>query len=216
MTSPPPAAEKSATHYFSNDLSDASTTVPHETKAIRLEGLTLKMRSGDGVFSKNKLDAGSRILLKALLADEISTESSTICDLGCGWGALGCFLASHAPESKVFLCDINLRAARLAAHNARVNEIRNAQICCGDGMSAARGEYFELVVCNPPIRAGNATIARLFDGAHRCLASGGQLWIVIRTAQGAKSWQKRLQEQFENCETLVLESGYRVLRCMKS
>jgi 16S rRNA G1207 methylase RsmC len=44
----------------------------------------------------------------------------------------------------------------------------------------------------------------------------GALWVVIRTAQGAKSWQKRLAEQFGACETLRIESGYRILRAEKS
>jgi 16S rRNA (guanine1207-N2)-methyltransferase len=55
----------------------------------------------------------------------------------------------------------------------------------------------------------------MFEDAHRCLATGGVLRIVIRTAQGAKSWQKRLAELFGNCETLAIESGYRVLQCVK-
>lgn len=113
------------------------------------------------------------------------------------------------------MCDINAHAAWLAAINARQNQLANAHVWCGDALSAASDEYFDLVVCNPPIRAGNATIAKMFQDAQRCLKTGGVLCIVIRTAQGAKSWQKRLTSQFGNCQTLAIESGYRVLQSEK-
>ena len=39
------------------------------------------------------------------------------------------------------------------------------------------------------------------------LKVGGHLWIVLRTAQGAKSWAKKLETQFGNCGTVAIEKG---------
>ena len=71
------------------------------------------------------------------------------------------------------------------------------------------------MLCNPPIRAGNDAIAALFEDAHRALKLRGELWAVIRTAQGAKSWAKRLHDRWGNCDTVALDKGYRVLRSRK-
>ena len=204
----------SHSHYFSSQplFSDDER---RETIPVSLLGKTLSMTTGSGVFSKNKLDNGSQLLLTTLLQSSVLKNEANICDLGCGWGALGCFVAAHHQHAKVWMCDVNPRAAQLAKHNAAHNQLQNISVWCGDGLSAARAEYFDLIVCNPPIRAGNATIARMFDGAHRCLVHGGVLTVVIRTSQGAKSWQKRLSGSFGNCETPAIESGYRILQSVK-
>jgi hypothetical protein len=58
-------------------------------------------------------------------------------------------------------------------------------------------------------------IAQLFADAHRVLGAGGILWVVLRTAQGAKSWARRLEESWGNCETVTIEQGYRILKSVK-
>ena len=136
-----------------------------------------------------------------------------LCDLGCGWGAIACFAAALSPGARVFGCDINERAVALARRNAHANGLDNAFFWCGDGLDAARDGFFDMILCNPPVRAGNEVIARLFDGARRCLKPDGTFWVVLRTAQGAKSWQKRLATQFGHCETAAIKGGYRILQC---
>jgi 16S rRNA (guanine1207-N2)-methyltransferase len=215
MSSPPIAREIFPPHYFSPQAPAPLPEYSRRALSIRVAGVTLQMTTGDGVFSKDHLDAGSHVLLENIVRDAAWSEANRICDLGCGWGAVGCFLAARFPEARVSMCDINARATHLAAFNAAHNTLLNVRAWCGDGLSAARDEYFNAVACNPPIRAGNATISKMFDGAHRCLASGGVLSIVIRTAQGAKSWHKRLESLFGNCQTVAVESGYRVLKCIK-
>jgi 16S rRNA (guanine1207-N2)-methyltransferase len=170
-------------------------------------------RHGRGSFFQ-KRDEGSRILIETAFQSP-PEPGARLCDLGCGWGAMSCFAAALAPQIQVFGCDVNARAVALARLNAQTNELENALFWCGDGLDASRDNFFDVVLCNPPVRAGNETIARLFDGAHRCLKSGGTLWVVLRTAQGAKSWQKRLAAQFGVCETVTIHSGYRILRCGK-
>jgi len=188
-------------------------------KTIRMtvKGRHLEMSAGNGMFSKSSFDDGSRLLLKNVLpAVEVLPQGALLCDLGCGWGPIGCFLAAHNPSTPVVMCDINARAAWFAKLNAKNNELPNAFVWCGDGLSSAKNEIFDVVVCNPPIRAGNAVIGVLFDGAHRCLKTNGEMWIVIRTSQGAKSWQKKLEALFGNCETVLILSGYRILKCKKA
>ncbi len=182
-----------------------------EARVRRDETRVLRLATGAGTFARSALDAGSALLLEtAALPD-----AARVLDLGCGWGALGCFCASFSPASRVWMCDINRRAVLLAQGNARENKLNNTIAWRGDGAQAARPDFFDIVLCNPPIRAGNAVIAQLFGDAQRVLKNGGALWVVIRTAQGAKSWQRRLQESFGNCETIAIEGGYRILKSEK-
>ena len=196
-------------HYFSH-----STDTPLKPSSRHIEitvaGANLQMHSGRGVFSKHEFDAGSRLLLQTFLHHD--TNAQQICDLGCGLGIIGCAIAQQRPHAQVILCDINRHATQLAALSARDNQLPNAQVFCGNGLSAVRAQTFEAILCNPPIRAGNAVIQKLFDDAARCLQPQGALWIVMRTAQGAKSWQRKLETQWGNCQSVALHSGFRVFR----
>ena len=178
-------------------------------------GLTLQFLTGKGVFAREGVDAGSRLLLQQWLGAAPSDFAGALLDLGCGWGVLSAFAAARFPRSRVFAVDLNPRAAQLAAHNFSRNELANATSWSGDGLDAARRDCFDVVLCNPPVRAGNAVIGKLFEDARAGLREGGELWIVLRTAQGAKSWQKKLAATWGNCETVALDQGYRVLRSRK-
>jgi 16S rRNA (guanine1207-N2)-methyltransferase len=198
-------------HYFAPQV--GAKVQAKAPVAMHCAGMTMQLSTGSGVFAKAGLDAGTQILLEAFFAahpEPIATQK--LCDLGCGWGAVGCFLSKRYPSAQIAMCDINYRAVQLSLKNLGHNSIANARVWCGDGLKAAQSKYFERILCNPPVRAGNAAIEALFLEAQRTLAVNGELWIVLRTQQGAKSWQKRLKEQFGNCDTVVIERGYRVLR----
>ncbi len=177
----------------------------------------MQFLTGDGVFSKSALDAGSRLLIETLFVEtSFLSPNATFCDLGCGWGAVGAFVVKRYPKTQLYACDVNARAVQLAKRNLEANRIEGAAVWCGDGLSATRADFFGYIACNPPIRAGNLVIEKLFADAKRGLQIGGQLWVVIRTAQGAKSWQKRLETQFGSCETIVIKNGYRILKAVRT
>ena len=178
-------------------------------------GSTLQFLTGKGVFARGGLDEGTRLLLQQFLGQTPLDYCGDIVDLGCGWGAIAAFVAARLKKSRVWGVDLNPRAAQLAAHNLHRNELTNAHIWSGDGLKAARLECVDVILCNPPVRAGNAAIAQLFEDAHRALRGGGELWLVLRTAQGAKSWAKKLEASWGNCETVALDRGYRVMKSVK-
>src|SRR5687768_12377725 len=130
----------SAPHYFSPSapLKQASRIVE-----ATLSDVTLRFATGDGVFSKSAFDEGSHLLLETALRHDSWPQNAHIADLGCGWGGIACFVATLAPQTLVFGCDINERAVALAHQNARLNQLTNAVFWCGDGLSAARHSFFD-------------------------------------------------------------------------
>ena len=133
-------------------------------------------------------------------------------DMGCGTGALGVTLSKANPGVTLTMADINERAVSLAKDNASRNGVV-ADTLQSDGFGALLGRVFDLIVTNPPIRAGKAIIYRMFADGARALAPGGALVLVIRKQQGAPSAKTYLQTLFAKVGVIARESGYWIIRC---
>ena len=191
-------------HYYAKNPGAA-----HDVRQVIFEVLGLKIQctTDSGVFSREGLDMGTRILLEAL-----PEVSGRVLDLGCGWGPVGVALGKKYPGAELVLTDVNERAAELAKRNLRDNGVRNAQVVCGEGFENVEG-MFDLIALNPPIRAGKAVIYELFASAAARLNAGGALYIVIRKQQGAESAQKYLKTIYSDVKRIARDKGYWVLRC---
>ena len=191
-------------HYYAKNPGAA-----HDERRVIFEALGLKFQctTDSGVFSREGLDMGTRILLEAL--PEISGRAL---DLGCGWGPVGVALGKAYPEAELLLTDVNERAAELAERNLWENGVRGARVVCGEGFERVEGT-FDMIVLNPPIRAGKAVIYDLFASAAARLSAGGEIYIVIRKQQGAESAQKYLKTIYRDVERVARDKGYWVLRC---
>lgn len=191
-------------HYYTTD--PGSISAPREITG-EYRGLTIRFITDNGVFSKNEVDPGSRLLIHALP----DPMTGTLCDIGCGWGAMGVSLAKRYPLLKVTMSDVNERALDLCKKNAALNRVE-ASILESDGMKNVEG-VFDYIITNPPIRAGKAVIYRFFEEASQKLKTDGALYIVIRKQQGAASAEKYLRTLFESVNTIERSGGYHVLEC---
>ena len=193
-------------HYYTQN-----PDVEHDLRQVIFEvlGLRLNCTTDAGVFSRDGLDMGTRILLEAL-----PELHGRILDLGCGWGPVGTALGKRYPGAQIVLTDVNSRATELAARNLAANGVANAAVVQGDGFAAVEGG-FDAIVLNPPIRAGKAVIYALFAEAAKHLRADGALYIVIRKQQGAESAQKHLSSIYADVERIAREKGYWVLRCAR-
>ena len=189
-------------HYYT-----VQPTSAHDlrTCAVEVLGVCSAFTTDAGVFSRDGLDVGTRALLEAL-----PPLHGRVLDLGCGWGPVGVTLARKYPEAEIVMTDVNQRAVDLSKRNLAANDAR-AAVFQGDGFENVPGS-FDFVITNPPIRAGKATIYRMFTDARDRLNPGGTLFIVIRKQQGAPSALKFLREQFTAAEVVARESGFWVIR----
>ncbi|GIQ70327.1 class I SAM-dependent methyltransferase [Xylanibacillus composti] len=195
-------------HYYSQQPGSE-----HDRRLIEtsLSGVKLSFITDAGVFSKGGLDEGSALLIEQFEA----APGARIADVGCGYGPIGLYLAKRIPESAVTMLDMNERALDLARENAARNGITGVRVLASDGLQAVKEEKFDAIATNPPIRAGKATVHRIFEEAHDCLEAGGALWVVIRTKQGAPSAKRKLESMFEQVDERAKNKGYRIYRAIK-
>ncbi len=191
-------------HYFTNNLELKS-----EMRVISYEEQSdcFAFLSDNGVFSKSKIDYGSRLLIKTILNTE-TRNNLTILDVGCGYGFLGVVLAKKL-DSEVVMCDVNKRALHLAEQNRLKNKIRGKTIL-SNSYEKIEGR-FDLIITNPPIRAGKEVVLNILTNAKEHLKEEGSLWFVIRKDQGAKSIIKKVLEYGE-CEILEKSKGFYIVR----
>ena len=155
-----------------------------------------------GVFSKDHIDYGSRLLVDCLLKSEESFES--LLDVGCGYGFIGIVL-SKIKYCPCLMSDVNERALHLCEKNKVDGKVIISN--CYENIM----DKFDLIVSNPPIRAGKNIVLTILNGAKEHLNSNGSLWFVIRKDQGAKSIMKELSLQFK-CEVIGKSKGFYVIK----
>lgn len=172
---------------------------------------TLIFDTDNGVFSKGGIDFGSNVLLQSL---PIFEEKLTLLDVGCGYGTIGLTIAKKYPDIIVDMVDVNLRAIELAKSNALKNDINNVNIfesSCYENVD----KMYDVIISNPPIRAGKKIVFEILSGAYEHLNMGGELYIVIQKKQGAESSLKHLKTIFENVEVINKDGGYWIIKSRK-
>lgn len=196
-------------HYYSNQ-----PVTGHDRRELEtvLRGSKFKFISDAGVFSKSGVDYGSKVLIEAL---EIPSQS-TVLDVGCGYGPIGLSVARLAMEGHVTMIDINSRAVELAKENAKLNGISNVTILQSDLFEGVQGKMFDIVITNPPIRAGKETVHKIFEQAYEHLNDQGELWIVIQKKQGSPSAKAKLESLFSRVEEVTKDKGYRIFKAIKT
>ncbi len=191
--------------YFS-----AAPTSAHNraTCEFAYRGQKLAFTTDSGVFSRGEMDFGTKTLLEAL-----DGLHGRVLDLGCGWGAVGVSVGKAFPDCEIAMGDVNERAVALSKQNAEKNGVL-AHIVLSDGLTDIQGE-FDVILTNPPIRAGKQVIYRLFAQSAERLRPGGRLLLVIRKKQGADSAVKYLNTLFKAVETIDRSGGFHVIQCTK-
>ncbi len=196
------------THYFTPRPPAPSR--PQRIRA-RLRGRDWVFTTDRGVFARDAVDAGTRLLIETMRI----APADHVLDVGCGYGPVGLVAAALASSGQAVLVDINERAVDLAAQNARLNNVPNADVMLGDGCAPVLSRRFDVVVTNPPIRTGKATLRRLVREAWEVLHPAGRLYFVARTSHGAKTLAREVGELFGTVTELQRSRGYRVYEAVK-
>ncbi len=195
-------------HYY---LNDEKLNHKYKEFTINIKETTLRLKTDAGVFSKEGLDFGSRFLLENI---EIAHNHQTIIDMGCGYGPIGIYVAKTHPDKMVYLYDVNARAIDLALQNKEINEVDNV-IIKQSFLFEKVDIKADVILTNPPIRAGKQTIFKLYEQAFETLKDGGVLYVVIQKKQGAPSTEAKLASLFSKVEVVMKNKGYWLLLAQK-
>ncbi|MBR8743083.1 class I SAM-dependent methyltransferase [Nocardiopsis sp. MG754419] len=210
-----------AQHYFDSSPDAASRP---STADLVLPDVHLRLHTDRGVFSPDRIDLGTRVLLESVPAPP---PEGTLLDVGCGYGPIALTLAHRAPGARVLGVDVNARAVGLARRNAAEHgfgHARFAVVTPEGGLAPEQGADvetpstgadllgpFDVIWSNPPIRVGKDVLHTLLRAWLGRLSPNGVAHLVVQRHLGSDSLQKWLEGQGHPTERLASRAGFRVL-----
>ena len=191
-------------HYFDQEPTVASKPARIE---VNLPALAVPLTSDRGVFSQDRLDPGTKLLLAE--TPPIGDEAVTL-DLGCGWGPIACVTALRTRGGRVWAIDSNARARTLTEVNARAIGAAD-RIFVASPSEIPADVRFDRILSNPPIRIGKPALHRLLEDWLSRLNRHGQAHLVVQRHLGSDSLHRWLSDQGFPTVRLTSRSGYRIL-----
>jgi 16S rRNA (guanine1207-N2)-methyltransferase len=190
-------------HYFTADPGAASRP---RTVRFRMDGRSVEMLSDAQVFSADRLDPGTSVLLR----QAPGPTGERLLDLGCGYGPIACVLAVRAPMAHVWAVDVNPRARALTETNAAALSVgERVHVTDPEGVPAE--VVFDEIWSNPPIRIGKPALHAMLLRWLPRLADDGTAWFVVAKNLGSDSLLRWLVQQGYDATRHTSERGYRVL-----
>ncbi len=162
-----------------------------------------------GVFSWDRLDPGSALLLKAL-----PPLGGAGVDLGCGIGVLAHAVLTSPKVTKLTLVELDRRAVEAAKRNVNDPRVEVVQADARRGADLASG--LDFVVTNPPFHETGVEDKGLgqafITSAAAMLRKGGVLWIV---ANRHLPYEAVLNEHFKTVRPAADAGGFKVYEARK-
>lgn len=194
-------------HYFS---STPASALQVRTIRVNLLGTTYELTTANGIFSPDRIDAGTQVLLANAPAPP---PGGNLLDLGCGWGPISLSLALASPRSTVWAVDVNERALDLVRRNSDSLGLTNVNACRPEDVPD--DIRFMTIWSNPPIRVGKSELHRMLDHWLPRLEPESDAWLVVQRNLGSDSLHRWLEGTLpENYSVIraATSKGYRVLR----
>ena len=148
--------------------------------------IDLTFHSTWGLFSPREIDAGTRLLL-----EYIEINGNDVClDLGCGYGAIGIFMARLAINGSIYMVDKDFVAVEYARKNIGINRLKNCEAFLSNAFSNIKDELeFDIIASNLPANAGKELLSIVLSDAKKHLKKNGKLYVV--TIAGLREFIKR-------------------------
>jgi len=186
-------------HYYSEEQESEFRVIKIKDN---IRSFDLEFFSAPGVFSKKKIDFGTKLLAENMIV----SKGDLVLDMGAGYGVIG--ITATKLGAKVTLREINKRACKLMEMNLKLNKVK-AEIDQGNLYDGLKGK-FDAVVSNVPQTAGKKICFEIIEKSKTFLKKKGTLQIVVRHNKGGKILSEKMEEIFGNLKVLVKKRGYRV------
>ncbi|HWV50114.1 MAG TPA: methyltransferase [Microbacterium sp.] len=197
-------------HYFT-----AAPASPENLRTIdvTLAGRPVTVTTAGGVFSPERLDAGTAVLFANMPP---VPPGGDFLDLGAGWGPISLTMAMLAPHATVWAVDVNERALDLVRRNAAALGLDNINAVRPEDVPA--DVTFRTIRSNPPIRVGKDILHDMLEQWIPRLDERSDAWLVVQRNLGADSLQRWMAATFHPGYSVFRAStgkGYRVLKVRK-
>jgi len=178
---------------------------------VDIKGIEIKLKTKPGVFSKNGIDNGSKLLIENV---EIK-DGDLIADLGAGTGIVGFVAAKQNYNGHVHLLEDHIRSVELAVENVELNKLKNVEVFLSDLFSAVGERTYHLILSNPPQQMGNQFLE---ESAVQCLKhlkpKGEVYWVVQKHVRPVI--ERYFNQVFGNCEIIARGKDHVVLRAQNT
>lgn len=201
---------------FDTDLSVPENPHPGKYKpGYQLDDADMEIINHAAVFSREKLDIGTRLFIENLPADE---RYKSIVDLGCGNGILGLLAAIKNPSAKIIFTDESYMAVESSINNfvAIFGESREAEFLQTDCLQGVADDSVSLILCNPPFHQNNAinddVAWQMFTESKAALEDKGELWVI---GNRHLAYHAKLKHLFGDCDVVANNKKFTLLKATK-
>ncbi|MEW9550985.1 class I SAM-dependent methyltransferase [Nonomuraea sp. NPDC050783] len=191
-------------HYFSERPGAASR--PGAVDLV-LPDLHLRLETDSGVFSPERVDVGTRVLLESVPPPP---QEGDLLDLGCGYGPIALTMASRAPRATVWAVDVNRRGLELTERNAKTARLDKVRSVHADEVPG--DVRFRAIWSNPAIRIGKQALHDMLTRWLSRLTPDGVAYLVVQKHLGSDSLQRWLGEQGWQVSREASRAAYRILK----
>lgn len=194
-------------HYFSQAPASELQLRPLH---VTLDGSDVTLTTANGVFSADRIDTGTGVLLSHTPP---APPGGNLLDIGCGWGPIALTMALESPHATVWAIDVNDRALDLVRRNAETLGLDNVRACRPEEVPVDL--EFMTIRSNPPIRVGKNQLHELLLTWLPRLCEGADAWLVVQRNLGSDSLQRWLAAELPDDYAVsrhATNKGFRVLR----
>jgi 16S rRNA (guanine1207-N2)-methyltransferase len=192
------------TQYFD---ADPSATSNRSSVQLVLPDLSIELATDSGVFAKNRVDPGSKLLL--LDGPPAVEGDRNLADIGAGYGPIAITIAKRNPDATVWAVEVNARARVLCEENAQTAGVANIRVVEPDGVPD--DIVFDRIWSNPPIRIGKAALQELLSRWLTRLGDDGSAHLVVQKHLGSDSLHRWMDANGWPTTRRASRAGYRLL-----
>ncbi|MBF0671404.1 MAG: methyltransferase [Salinibacterium sp.] len=194
-------------HYFS---AEPESELKLRPLTVNLAGLPRTLTTAGGVFSPDRIDVGTQVLLANTPPPP---PGGHLLDLGSGWGPIALTMALESPHATVWAVDVNERALDLVRRNAEALGLSNVNAVLPQDVPD--DVSFMGIRSNPPIRVGKNVLHDMLLHWLPRLEPATDAWLVVQKNLGSDSlhrWMEGALPAGFAVTRAATNKGFRVLR----
>jgi len=182
---------------------------------VHIEGFKAPFTHHSNLFSRERLDIGTRFFLEHLPQGKFET----ILDLGCANGIVGIAAKIRHPQALILFSDDSRMALLSAEKNFRTyfpNSDGDATFIWTNCFENQPSESVDLILCNPPFHQGTTVgdfIAhQMFKDSYKALKKGGLIRVI---GNGHLHYPKTLERIFGSSRIVARSPKFTVVEAQK-